>query len=76
MVLRVFGKHQTSHKSHFLEDLNPHPHSSKHFRSGTDTCLFLRWDISLLAGFCIPAHPKSRDVISGQSRIKSVTMKI
>jgi len=24
MVLRVFGKHQTSHKSHFLEDLNPH----------------------------------------------------
>jgi hypothetical protein len=76
MFLRVFGKYQTSHKSHFLEDLNPRLHSSKHIKSGTDICLFLRWDISLLPGFCILTHPKSTDVISVQSRIKSATMKI
>jgi len=35
-------------KCHFLEDLNSILHSSKHFISGSDTCLFRRRDISLL----------------------------
>jgi hypothetical protein len=61
---------------HFLEDLNPHLHSSKRFRSGTGTCLHLRRDISLLPGFYIPTHPKSKDAISVQGRIKSATTKI
>jgi hypothetical protein len=72
------GSTKPATNRHFLEDMNPHllVHSSKHFKSGTDTCLFLWSDISLLPGFCIPTHPKSRDVISVQSRIKSGTMKI